>query len=99
MRDLEKMQQDGYSSDDEFEDEEDAVNFHEEMEGASVSAQLLEQEMTEAEARPTPASTVTRLPCAAHKVQITRVEIDDDRFESAWENGNFFMDFKQDTVY
>ena len=69
MRDLERMQQDGYSSDDEFEDEEDAVNVHEEMEGAAGSAQLLEQ-MKEVETRPTPASTVTRLPCAAHKLKM-----------------------------
>ena len=69
MRNLERMQQDAYDSEDEFEDEEDATNLHDEIEGASASAELLEQEMTEAAARPTPASTVTRLPCAAHKVK------------------------------
>ena len=74
MRDLEQMQQDGYSSDDEFEDEEDAVNLHDEMEGAAVSAGLLEQEMKEVETRPTPASTVTRLPCAAHKVKMQELK-------------------------
>ena len=81
MKDLQKMQQDGYASEDDYEEEEDAVNVHEEIESAAASAQLLEQEMRENEARATPTSTVTRLPCAAHKVQITRVEIDDDRFE------------------
>ena len=69
MKNLQKMQQDAYDSEDEFEDEEDATNLHDEIEGASASAELLEQEMTEAAARPTPASTVTRLPCAAHKVK------------------------------
>ena len=81
MKDLEKMQQDGYASEDDFEEEEDAVNLHDEIESAAVSAELLEQEMRESEGRATPGSTVTRLPCAAHKVQITRVEIDDERFE------------------
>ena len=68
LRDLSKMQTDGYESDDDYEVEEDRISAQEEVETAEVDSRKLEEEILHAERTPTPGCNVTRLPCTAHKV-------------------------------